>query len=929
MRNRAVTIVACCSILAVLLAVGLSNRRNQQSAPERSDGNFQQAPVAAPDIAFDSDRQPVHSNQFAGSGSFVPSGQNPIAVEPLVSFQTAPSGEFARTTRTPQGYPAQQVSNSSRQHAYSSDPQPRGAFQPNTTTGDRYPVNVPVSSQAGHVQTFSAGQQAVASIDSNSPRVAPVGTGGINVARNTLSNPEPIVASEEFVPSDSAVAGYASTSEPFAPRGGAFVTSGNVTSGTASGGGSFAQTPTVEASRPAVPVVAAQRGQIVTAAPAMPRNLPAIDTTIEARQYDNSSAVADVSPTGWKTVPANVPQPANSSPVAELDSSSLTFAEQDPLLISDTEPVVIRPEVAEFPPLEPTAPPEVAGSAPQFYQVANSQRRSEAAPENCEEAPIADLYIPPPLMIQEQNDSDLGPPVVAPATTVQTQDRGDSLNGPVANSDVWQNDDAASHLNGELSQPSIEEPADQFAVETPPVFEDVLIEEAPMPEGRESSELTRSGDDQVAVGHLEDAAVQHEEISPEDFRRESVLEMPEESLADEVEAGIQVASNRQPPVGRQALVEIPTIRAVPVNPNSDTPLTIKLEGPEKIFIGQPCEFHVLVENTSGDTLRRPFLNIFADSSIQPLDPSKFNQGAELLAPGQSMQVGFAMVASEAGRFPLVMRTGADGIEPDERSFSINTRLPLYNLSVSGPEIMNLGSEADFALRIENASAQPIEEIEIQLTLPEGMATTILDREADVDMMAGTIKWQLPVLKTGFSEIIRFRVRVSGRGDHESLVSVTTPAAPETESAFTTSVVSRTSLGVQIKDNPHTLPVGTPVGMEILVDNWGNEADHDVVLTLELPEGVTPYPDENFQLTGERTMQSRPFALPPGQGHSVIVNLAGESGGIKPIAARIHSNYSGSSNSDRSELLFHAGLSPDEQRVRQRISRSLEQVNPRR
>lgn len=97
------------------------------------------------------------------------------------------------------------------------------------------------------------------------------------------------------------------------------------------------------------------------------------------------------------------------------------------------------------------------------------------------------------------------------------------------------------------------------------------------------------------------------------------------------------------------------------------------------------------------------------------------------------------------------------------SRSVLTINSILTTSLTGSQVLAIGTEADFQIEIKNPSDYLANDIIVQLTLPTGLMIRNLDRQAWLDEQARTISWKLDSLPPGASETIQYRVKSLSRG----------------------------------------------------------------------------------------------------------------------------------------------------------------------
>ena len=91
--------------------------------------------------------------------------------------------------------------------------------------------------------------------------------------------------------------------------------------------------------------------------------------------------------------------------------------------------------------------------------------------------------------------------------------------------------------------------------------------------------------------------------------------------------------------------------------------------------------------------------------------------------------------------------------------------------IDGPQHAVKGEEAEYQVYIENASAEDVEEVLVQLAIPTGIEVTVIDRDAWFDGKARTITWKVPKVAAGAKETIRYLAKMVSSDGHLQKVTL--------------------------------------------------------------------------------------------------------------------------------------------------------------
>jgi hypothetical protein len=95
--------------------------------------------------------------------------------------------------------------------------------------------------------------------------------------------------------------------------------------------------------------------------------------------------------------------------------------------------------------------------------------------------------------------------------------------------------------------------------------------------------------------------------------------------------------------------------------------------------------------------------------------------------------------------------------------------PTIEVSLDGPSSAAVGEEIEFSIEVENRSPDVCESVIVQLSVPEKMKVTILDRAAWYDSESRKVSWEIANLGSGETESIRYKAMVKTGCSIEQMV----------------------------------------------------------------------------------------------------------------------------------------------------------------
>ena len=112
---------------------------------------------------------------------------------------------------------------------------------------------------------------------------------------------------------------------------------------------------------------------------------------------------------------------------------------------------------------------------------------------------------------------------------------------------------------------------------------------------------------------------------------------------------------------------------------------------------------------------------------------------------------------------------------------------LLRTSVIGPEALLRDQSDSFEITVSNVSQQPATNIIVQLTVPNEITISQLDRDAYLDSKKRTVSWKIPNIDGGQKEVIRYRAVSTAAGRYNQEVTLGMENTFQGSTPFTTVV----------------------------------------------------------------------------------------------------------------------------------------------
>jgi len=482
-------------------------------------------------------------------------------------------------------------------------------------------------------------------------------------------------------------------------------------------------------------------------------------------------------------------------------------------------PTTPRPTAQAAAPKAPVAAPQVKRSSP-----VESQRRNELAEALSDLVPseeVAEAEAP----TEQVADADIADP-----TAVDGADLPSYLqeSAPVAARQAapkTQSLDVGDALRAEA-------PRRQVARSTPaPVAAPADEELAPMPATTPTAPAARPT--AVAKRDIADA-----------FRSEKSSMPPAPVADDEYAAAAPQPTQSAPVAAASAPKSTNSMRSTGAADSGSVLFTSSqpvissfIEGPQRIVVGRPVEYRVVVENKGDVTAREVTGTVIAPAGAELVDASASNGvvnrvGADPAQPSNEIQWQLYELPAGAKQtltMKLIPRSGREmqlGVQwnhaPVGGNAVVEIQEPKLQMEISGPSDVMFGKSQRYALTLSNPGNGAAEEVTIELTPPGADKT-------------GMVRHKVGTLAAGETKKIELELTAREAGELKIQAAATALGDLHTETMKAV-ICRKAELQVDWR-GPDKKYAGAVATYYIRVRNPGTAAAEQVAVELALPAGA--------------------------------------------------------------------------------------------
>lgn len=255
---------------------------------------------------------------------------------------------------------------------------------------------------------------------------------------------------------------------------------------------------------------------------------------------------------------------------------------------------------------------------------------------------------------------------------------------------------------------------------------------------------------------------------------------------------------------------------------ADSKISVAVDGPQRVSVGQTVPINIRVTNTGGGVLNGVQLKAELKGGI--IEPSSgattLNQPLKgPLAPGQTYTDVLNVVAKTKGRAEVQI-IAVTGSVNGSASHAFDITEPMVNLQFDGPPSKYIGTNATYTIRVSNPSDAALNNVIVRNQLPPELDFVT----ADLGQLTGReVVWNLGSIGPGQSRDLKLVARGREKTPRaEQRVIVTSDNAGPANASLNTEIFASAGLQLKVKDLEDPVPTGSKAAYKIVVTNTGTD-----------------------------------------------------------------------------------------------------------
>jgi uncharacterized repeat protein (TIGR01451 family) len=266
-------------------------------------------------------------------------------------------------------------------------------------------------------------------------------------------------------------------------------------------------------------------------------------------------------------------------------------------------------------------------------------------------------------------------------------------------------------------------------------------------------------------------------------------------------------------------------------------LSLKVEAPKQVMVGDPAPHMVLVTNPGTGVATNVKIEAIIPKGLEHAKGERLVMDLGSLNPGETRNVRLACAAVSGGNHKLQVRAIADADLNEAASSDVQVVAPMLAAAVEGPALRYLGRQAVFSLSVVNEGSASTDNVRVMHKIPDGFDFVSAERGATFDAGNRLLSWYVGHLEQGQKTNLAVTLLATKAGEFTHFVRATSEAGAINDAQTTTRVEGTPSLALNIKDLADPVEVGVETGYEVTIKNEGSAPATNVGLALEVPSSV--------------------------------------------------------------------------------------------
>ncbi|MCA9024439.1 MAG: DUF11 domain-containing protein [Planctomycetaceae bacterium] len=275
--------------------------------------------------------------------------------------------------------------------------------------------------------------------------------------------------------------------------------------------------------------------------------------------------------------------------------------------------------------------------------------------------------------------------------------------------------------------------------------------------------------------------------------------------------------------------------AVAARTNITAPdLKLTVQGPGEVRVGEKAAYRFTLTNVGTADASGVYIRNLIPKGFQHPRGDDLEYEVGMLPKGESKEVNLTLLAVAPGQFDTRAILGAEGDISIEAQKSVSVLTSRLKVHRQGPANRFVGRTAQFTNSIINESSEPVQNITVQETVPDGVEFSRASDNGQYNAQTRTITWQLAGLNPGQQRHLQTEVKPVTPGEKATIIKAFDTRQDMAEVTSQMIVAGFSSLTIDVAHAGQPVPVGEEVALRLTIRNRGTAPAKEVRALVEIP-----------------------------------------------------------------------------------------------
>ncbi|MHB1425126.1 MAG: hypothetical protein ACYC3I_18295 [Gemmataceae bacterium] len=264
-------------------------------------------------------------------------------------------------------------------------------------------------------------------------------------------------------------------------------------------------------------------------------------------------------------------------------------------------------------------------------------------------------------------------------------------------------------------------------------------------------------------------------------------------------------------------------------------LTLKVQGPAKLNLGETAAFQLAVANPGDGSTDQVKIHALLTAGLECPRGNKIDFDIGNLAAGETRTVTVMCVTKTGGTQQCAVAAEAEGGLHAKDAAQVSVTVPRLELQLLGPGLRYLGRKALYTLKVSNPGDAAATNVTISDVVPEGFKFLAASDGGRNDFSTHAVSWFLGEIKPGETHEVKLEVQAVSPGEFKHKASAVGAHNLSADTELATRVEGLSALMLEMVDTDDPIEVSSETSYDVRITNTGSKVETDIKLVAIIPD----------------------------------------------------------------------------------------------